>query len=47
MKKYIKHPAKWVVKNKMRSMMGKDAILDKCWHDVGQDPQQGDLRENF
>ena len=47
MKKYIKHPAKWVIKNKLRSMMGKDAVLDKCWHNVGQDPQQGDLRETF
>ena len=45
MKKYIKHPAKWVIKNKLRSVIGKDAVLDKCWHDVGQDPRQGDLRE--
>ncbi len=47
MKKYIKHPAKWAIKNKMRSLLGKPAILDKCWHNVGQDPQQGDLRESF
>lgn len=47
MKKYLKHPARWVMKNKLRSLMGKDAILDKCWHNVGQDPQQGDLRETF
>ena len=45
MKKYIKHPAKWVIKNKLRSVIGKDAVLDKCWHNVGQDPRQGDLRE--
>ena len=47
MKKYIKYPAKWALKNKLRSLQGKPAILDKCWHNVGQDPQQGDLRETF
>ncbi len=47
MHKYIKHPMKWALRNKWRSMMGKDAILDKCWYNVGQDPQQGDLREKF
>lgn len=45
MNKYIKHPAKWVLKNKIRSLMGKEACIDKCWYDVGQDPKQGDLRE--
>ena len=45
MKKYIKHPAKWALKNKLRSIQGKPAVLDKCWCNVGQDPQQGDLRE--
>lgn len=47
MKKYIRHPAKWALKNKMRSIMGKKAVLDKCWHNVGQDPSQGDLRETL
>lgn len=47
MKKYVKHPAKWALKNKLRSLQGKPAVLDKCWHNVGQDPMQGDLRENF
>ncbi len=45
MKKYIKHPTKWVVKNKIRSLLGKQVCIDtipKC--DVGQDPRQGDLR---
>jgi radical SAM protein with 4Fe4S-binding SPASM domain len=45
MKKYIKHPLKWVVKNKIKSMMGKEICTDyipTC--DVGQDPRQGDLR---
>ncbi|MCL2328084.1 MAG: radical SAM protein [Bacteroidetes bacterium] len=47
MKKYIKHPVKWALKNKLRSLQGKPAILDKCWYNVGQDPTQGDLREKF
>lgn len=46
MKKYIKHPAKWVMKNKLRSMRGLKPCLDKKWYNVGQDPRQGDLREN-
>ena len=44
MHKYITHPAKWVLKNKLRSLLGKKACLDKKWYDVGQDPRQGDLR---
>ena len=47
MKKYFKHPATWVFKNKLRSIMGKKACLDKKWYDVGQDPRQGDLREKL
>ena len=47
MKKYIKHPLVWSVKNKIRSLQGKPAMLDKCWYNVGQDPQQGDLREDM
>lgn len=43
MKKYIKHPAKWVVKNKIRSLRGLQPCLDKKWYDVGQDPRQGNL----
>ena len=46
MKKYIKHPLKWVVKNKIKSVLGKSICVNsipKC--DVGQDPLQGDLRE--
>jgi radical SAM protein with 4Fe4S-binding SPASM domain len=46
MKKYIKHPATWVAKNKIKSLLGKSICIDeipKC--DVGQDPRQGDLRE--
>jgi len=39
--KYIKYPLKWVLKNKWRSITGKSAQIDKCWYNVGQDPEQG------
>jgi radical SAM protein with 4Fe4S-binding SPASM domain len=45
MKKYIQHPLKWVAENKLRSMMGQSVDINKipvC--DVGQDPEQGNLR---
>ena len=46
MKKYIQHPLKWVVKNKVKSMLGKPVCIKNIPHyDVGQDPLQGDLRE--
>ena len=45
MKKYIKHPVKWVVKNKVKSMLGKSICTDTIPNcPVGQDPLQGDLR---
>jgi len=47
MKKYIQHPTRWVLKNKIKSMLGKSICIHdipKC--DVGQDPRQGDLRES-
>ncbi len=47
MHKYIKYPMVWAVKNKLRSLQGKPACLDKRWCDVGQDPCQGDLRETL
>ncbi len=47
MHKYIKYPLTWALKNKLRSIRGLDPCLDKTWYDVGQDPAQGDLRENF
>lgn len=44
MKKYIKHPAKWVIKNKINSILGKKVCIDNIPHyNVGQDPLQGDL----
>ena len=45
MKQYIKHPLKWVAKNKIKSLIGRPICTDTvpvC--DVGQDPLQGDLR---
>ena len=47
MHKYLKHPLTWAIKNKLRSVCGKDACLDKKWYNVGQDSSQGDLREKF
>lgn len=46
MKKYIKHPLQWVIKNKCRSILGKQVCIDKKWYNVGQSPLQGDLNEN-
>ncbi len=47
MKKYIKHPTSWVIKNKIKSMMGKPICIDNIpKYDVGQDPLQGNLRES-
>jgi len=46
MKKYIRHPTAWVVKSKIRSLLGKPIRIDDIPRfDVGQDPSQGDLRE--
>lgn len=46
MKKYIKHPAMWVAKNKLKSLLGRPICVDEIpKYDVGQDPQQGDLRK--
>ncbi|MBP8655434.1 MAG: radical SAM protein [Kiritimatiellae bacterium] len=47
MKKYLRHPATWVLKNKLRSMAGRKIERGKLPlpFDVGQDPRQGDLRE--
>ncbi|KAA6315560.1 hypothetical protein EZS27_034002, partial [termite gut metagenome] len=47
MKKHIKHPLGWALRNKWHSIQGKSACLDKQWYNVGQNPIQGDLRENF
>lgn len=45
MKKYIKHPIKWVATNKINSMLGKNVnINDIPFYDVGQDPEQGNMK---
>ncbi len=47
MKKYIQHPVKWVIKNKIKSLIGRPICTDTipvC--NVGQHPNQGDLRES-
>lgn len=41
---YIKHPLKWVLRNKLNVMLGRPVCIDKQWYDVGQDPRQGDLQ---
>jgi radical SAM protein with 4Fe4S-binding SPASM domain len=41
MKKYIKHPIKWIMKNKLNLLFNKPLCMDKCWYNVGQDPEQG------
>lgn len=43
MHKYLKHPVKWVLQNKLRSLQGKPALICPKWCDVGQDPRQGNL----
>ena len=47
MHKYIKYPLKWAISNKWKSIQGKAPCINAQWCDVGQDPCQGDLRENF
>ena len=45
MKKYIKHPLKWVVQNKIKSVLNQTVNIDDIPHyDVGQDPRQGRLK---
>jgi radical SAM protein with 4Fe4S-binding SPASM domain len=45
MKKYIQHPLKWVVDNKVKSILRKKVEIDCIpYYNVGQDPRQGDLQ---
>jgi len=47
MKKYVRNPAAWVIKNKIKSLLGKPVCVQNIpWYDVGQDPHQGDLNIN-
>lgn len=44
MKKYIRHPASWIIKNKIRTLSGKEICLDRFpYYNVGQSPLQGNL----
>lgn len=45
MKKYIKYPLKWVMRNKVNSLLNKPLCLERKWYDVGQSPEQGNLRK--
>lgn len=46
MKKYIRHPAFWVLKNKFKSLIGRPICVNEVpKFNVGQDPRQGDLRK--
>jgi radical SAM protein with 4Fe4S-binding SPASM domain len=48
MKKYVKYPTKWVIKNKLNSLIGRPICTDVFpKYDVGQDPSQGDLRDTL
>ena len=45
MKKYIQYPLGWVLKNKMNSLLNRPLCLEKKWYDVGQSPEQGNLKQ--
>ena len=40
-KKYLQHPLKWVMKNKMNSLLNRPLCLERKWYNVGQNPEQG------
>lgn len=44
MHKYLSHPAKWALQNKLRSLRGQEPCMVTEPYDVGQDPRQGDLK---
>lgn len=44
MKKYIKYPARWIIENKLNTILGKGICIDRIpWYNVGQNILQGDL----
>jgi radical SAM protein with 4Fe4S-binding SPASM domain len=45
MKKYIRHPLQWMIKNKIKSMLNRPVCIESKWYDAGQDPRQGNLKE--
>lgn len=45
MKKYIRYPAMWVAKNKLKNLLGREVCTSNIpYYNVGQSPLQGDLR---
>lgn len=45
MKKYLLHPTKWVLKNKLKSIMNKPICIDEIpQYDIGKDFECGDLK---
>ena len=45
MKQYIRHPLQWVLKNKLRSILGMPISIDDVPNcDVGRESSQGNLR---
>lgn len=46
MHKYVKHIAPWILRNKLKSLTGKQIDSSAPYVDVGQNPLQGDLSED-
>jgi len=46
MHKYIKKIAPWIIRNKVKSLLGRPIDAVAPYFNVGQDPRQGDLRKN-
>ena len=47
MKKYLKYPLLWVFQNKLNSVFGRKIVTNEShWHNVGQNPNQGNLEIN-
>jgi radical SAM protein with 4Fe4S-binding SPASM domain len=45
MKKYIRYPLQWMLKNKIKSLLHQPLCLERKWYDVGQSPEQGNLQK--
>lgn len=46
MHKYVKKVAPWIIKNKIKSLLGKPISITAPFIDVGQDSRQGNLRQS-
>ena len=46
MHKYVKKVAPWIIKNKIKSLLGKPISMTAPFIDVGQDSRQGNLRQS-